>query len=65
MDETEGLKAITKNPAEVLGIGERKGEIKPGKDADLVIWSGRPFAFETKAESVFIMGKRAAGSEER
>lgn len=65
MDETEGLKAITKNPAEVLGIGERKGEIKPGKDADLVIWSGKPFAFETKAESVFIMGKRAAGSEER
>lgn len=65
MDETEGLKAITKNPAEVLGIGDRKGEIKPGRDADLVIWSGRPFAFETKAESVFIMGKRAAGSEER
>lgn len=44
LDEVEGLKALTRNPAEVLGIGGRKGEIKEGKDADLVIWSGRPFS---------------------
>ena len=34
LDEVEGLKALTRNPAEVLGIGGRKGEIKEGKDAD-------------------------------
>lgn len=60
LDEVEGLKALTKNPAEVLGIGGRKGEIKEGKDADLVIWSGRPFDSCTKAETVFIMGKKEA-----
>ena len=62
LDEVEGLKALTKNPAEVLGIGDRKGEIKEGKDADLVIWSGRPFDSCTKAETVFIMGKKEAGN---
>lgn len=60
LDEVEGLKALTKNPAEVLGIGGRKGEIKEGKDADLVNWSGRPFDSCTKAETVFIMGKKEA-----
>lgn len=60
LDEVEGLKALTKNPAEVLGIGGRKGEIKEGKDADLVIWSGRLFDSCTKAETVFIMGKKEA-----
>lgn len=60
LDEVEGLKALTRNPAEVLGIGDRKGEIKEGKDADLVIWSGRPFDSCTKAETVFIMGKKEA-----
>jgi imidazolonepropionase-like amidohydrolase len=62
LDEVEGLKALTRNPAEVLGIGGRKGEIKEGKDADLVIWSGRPFDSCTKAEIVFIMGKKEAGN---
>lgn len=62
LDEVEGLKALTRNPAEVLGIGSRKGEIKEGKDADLVIWSGRPFDSCTKAETVFIMGKKEAGN---
>lgn len=62
LDEVEGLKALTKNPAEVLGIGGRKGEIKEGRDADLVIWSGRPFDSCTKAETVFIMGKKEAGN---
>lgn len=62
LDEVEGLKALTRNPAEVLGIGGRKGEIKEGKDADLVIWSGRPFDSCTKTETVFIMGKKEAGN---
>lgn len=61
LDEIEGLKAVTKNPAEVLGIDGRKGEICVGKDADLVIWSGRPFDYSTRAETVFIMGEKAAG----
>ena len=62
LDELDGLKALTKNPAEVLGIDDRKGELKEGKDADIVIWSGHPFDSCTKAETVFIMGKKEAGN---
>ncbi len=32
-----GVKAVTENPAKVLGIQNRKGKIELGKDADLVI----------------------------
>lgn len=62
LDELDGLKALTKNPAEILGIDDRKGELKEGKDADIVIWSGHPFDSCTKAETVFIMGKKEAGN---
>ena len=44
MDELEGLKAVTINPAEVLGIDDRKGSLTAGKDADIVVWDQHPFA---------------------
>ena len=36
----EALKAITINPAKVLGIDDRYGSLEVGKMADLVLWSG-------------------------
>ena len=56
LDELEGLKAVTINPAEVLGIADRKGQLKAGMDADVVIWSDHPFACKTLPEQVFIEG---------
>jgi imidazolonepropionase-like amidohydrolase len=53
----EALKAITINPAEILGLDDRLGSLEPGKDADVVIWSGHPFSTVTVAEKVFIDGK--------
>lgn len=58
LNELEGLKAITKYPAEVLGIDDRKGELKAGRDADIVIWSKHPFDYDTKVEAVFLKGSR-------
>lgn len=40
MDSYEALKAITINPAEIMGIANRVGSIEVDKDADVVIWSG-------------------------
>ena len=57
MCPVEGLKAITINPAEILGIADRVGSLEPGKDADVVIWSGHPFCTMTVAEKVFIDGQ--------
>ena len=34
---SEALKMVTTNPARILGIGDTKGEIKEGYDADIVI----------------------------
>lgn len=38
----EAWKAITINPAEVLGVADRIGSLEPGKDADIVIWKDDP-----------------------
>lgn len=38
----EAWKAVTINPAEVMGISHRVGSLKEGKDADIVIWTADP-----------------------
>ena len=38
----DAWKAITINPAESIGIGDRVGSLEPGKDGDIVIWTGDP-----------------------
>ncbi|HUQ84133.1 MAG TPA: amidohydrolase family protein [Gemmatimonadaceae bacterium] len=55
------LRAITLTPAEVLGVANRVGSLQPGRDANLVVWSGDPFEFTTRAEHVFIRGREIAG----
>ncbi|MFW9794491.1 MAG: amidohydrolase, partial [Candidatus Thorarchaeota archaeon] len=57
MSKEDALKAVTINPAQILKIDDRVGSLEPGKDADIVIWSGDPFDFYSKVEQVFIEGK--------
>jgi imidazolonepropionase-like amidohydrolase len=57
MNREDALKCVTINPAEMLNIDDRVGSLEPGKDADMVIWSGDPFEFYSKVEQVFIEGK--------
>lgn len=42
LSEDEAWKAITINPANQTGIGERVGSLEPGKDGDVVIWTANP-----------------------
>lgn len=56
MDKMEALKAITINPASILGIDNRVGSIENGKDADLVLFDEDPFGFMAKVVSVWIDG---------
>ena len=55
--EQQALTAITSDAAKHLGVDDRVGSIEPGKDADLVIWSGNPFDLRSKPEAVFINGQ--------
>lgn len=57
LPELEAYKAITKNPAEILGISHLKGEIKIGLDADIVIWDKEPLDCRAHVEKVLIEGK--------
>jgi len=59
LTKDEAFRCVTMNPAEILGIENRVGSLEPGKDADIVIWSGDPFDFYSKPESVFINGSPA------
>jgi imidazolonepropionase-like amidohydrolase len=52
----EALRAITLNPAKMLGLDGRLGSIEPGKDAHLVVFSGDPLDFSSVVEQVFIDG---------
>ncbi len=56
MSREDALRCVTINPAEILGIADRVGSLEPGKDADIVVWSGHPFEFYSKVEKVFIDG---------
>jgi len=42
LPEEEAWKAITINPAEIVGVANRVGSIEVGKDADIVIFKGNP-----------------------
>ncbi|HWJ03026.1 MAG TPA: amidohydrolase family protein, partial [Verrucomicrobiae bacterium] len=53
----DALKALTINPAEILGVADRLGSLAPGKDADVVIWSGNPVELMSKPQVVLIDGK--------
>ena len=57
MDETEAFRAITINPAEIIGVADLMGSLEPGKDADIAIFSGHPFYTYTVCERTFINGK--------
>jgi imidazolonepropionase-like amidohydrolase len=52
------LAAITRVPAEALGMGARYGTLAPGKVANFVVWSGDPLEIGTRVVDVVIRGRR-------
>lgn len=53
----EGLKAITIHAARICGVEDRVGSLKPGKDADIAIFSDNPMEVFTKTLYTIIDGK--------
>lgn len=52
-----GLRALTIEPAKLLGIEDRVGSLEKGKDADIVLFDGDPFEYVTHATTVIVDGK--------
>jgi imidazolonepropionase-like amidohydrolase len=54
--EEHAIRWLTSNAAKALGLDAQIGQLAPGMNADLVVWSGNPFSIYSKADLVFIDG---------
>lgn len=52
----EAFATISSAPADIMGVGDRLGSLKPGKAADVVVWDGDPLELSSAAVQVFIDG---------
>jgi imidazolonepropionase-like amidohydrolase len=57
LDPAVALRAITLEPARMLGLDDRVGAIAHGLDGDVVIWSGDPLDVMSRALEVFVAGR--------
>lgn len=58
VSETDALAFVTINPARQLRIDRRVGSLEPGKDGDVVVWSGHPLSTFSVCEQTYIEGRR-------
>lgn len=63
LPESAALDSVTRVPAEILGIEDRVGTLDPGTDADLVVWDGPFYHFDTSTEHVFVDGQHVFDRE--
>ncbi len=54
----DAIAALTRNPAEMYGLGGSLGSLATGKVADIVVWDGDPLEVTSAPEAVFINGAR-------
>ena len=54
----EALKFVTINPAKQLHVDEFVGSLEPGKQADLVLWSGPPMSNRTRCLQTWVDGRK-------
>lgn len=57
MSWEDALRSITHVPAQLFGVGDQLGTLQPGRTANVVVWSGDPFEFATRAEHVLVRGR--------
>ncbi len=61
LDRDAALRAMTIEPAHVLGVAERLGSLEVGKDANIVLWDGDPFEPQTRIQAVLLEGEVVHG----
>ncbi|MHC4406569.1 MAG: amidohydrolase family protein, partial [Planctomycetota bacterium] len=63
MDPDAARRAMTIVPATAAGIAGRVGAITPGKEADLVVFSGDPLRLDAVVSEVYVRGIRVYAAE--
>ncbi|PSR78882.1 hypothetical protein BD289DRAFT_443226 [Coniella lustricola] len=56
LPEDKALQAVTSVPAKALDIHNRVGYVRPGYDADLVVWDAHPLSVGATPKQVYIDG---------
>jgi imidazolonepropionase-like amidohydrolase len=56
LDRDTAIRALTINPARIIGVADRLGSLGPGKDGDVVVWSGDPLDVLSRVERAFMDG---------
>jgi imidazolonepropionase-like amidohydrolase len=57
MSPEGALRAVTLEPARMLGLNDRIGHIAPGLDADLVVLTGPPLSAWSQVEQTWVEGE--------
>ena len=63
LDRDVALRAMTIEPARMLGLDDRVGALRPGLDGDVVVWSGDPLDLFSRVQRVFITGTEVYSQE--
>jgi len=58
LSEEEAIKALTINPAKILGIDSMAGSLEVGKTANVAVWSGSPIQMKSRVQQLIINGKQ-------
>ena len=56
----DALLALTRYPAEILGVGNLLGTIEPGKIANLIVTDGDPLEITTEVVHLIIAGREVS-----
>ncbi|MFD0559721.1 imidazolonepropionase-like amidohydrolase [Stackebrandtia endophytica] len=56
LDRDAAMRALTINPATIMGVADRIGSLTAGKDADFCVWSGDPLDLYSRVEVAYIEG---------
>lgn len=57
LDRAAALNAVTTTPADMLRLGDRVGSLEPGKDGNVVLFSGDPLSITSFVEYVVLEGE--------
>lgn len=58
LSHEDAIRAITIYPAKIAELDDRIGSLKPGKWADLALFTGDPLELSSECKAVFIQGRR-------
>ena len=56
LNRDAAMRALTINPARIMGVDDRIGSLTTGKDADFCVWSGDPLDLYSRVEVAYIEG---------